>query len=120
MKRNDARHDTWFRALLRLLPSEFRGDFGRQMAEDFRDQRQDVVHRRGAFGLARLWLYTTVDLVWRAPYEHVDVFRRDASLTERPAWRVPWSKTSRDVTRRSAMRAAARRAENSQFLELLE
>jgi len=32
-------------------------------------------------------------------------------LTERPARRVPRSKTSRDVKRRSAMRAAARRAE---------
>ena len=33
MSRDDAR---WFRALLRLFPSEFRGDFGRQMLEDFR------------------------------------------------------------------------------------
>ena len=87
MSRDDAR---WFRALLRLFPSEFRGDFGRQMIEDFRDQRADASRRRGSGGPVRLWLRTVADVCRRAPLEHVDVLRRDAAhairiLRRRPA-----------------------------------
>jgi hypothetical protein len=42
---NDSRQDRLFRALLRVFPLEFRGDFGRQMTEDFRDQREDAATR---------------------------------------------------------------------------
>jgi putative ABC transport system permease protein len=87
MSRDDAR---WFRALLRLFPSEFRGDFGRQMTDDFRDQRDDAAASHGARGIRRLWLSTVADILWRAPQEHLDVLRRDAShairlLRRRPA-----------------------------------
>ena len=40
-------NERWFRALLRLFPSEFRGDFARQMVEDFRDQSEEAAARRG-------------------------------------------------------------------------
>ena len=90
MKRRGAAYDTFFRALLRVFPSEFRGDFGRQMIDDFRDQREDAASRSGALGVLRLWLRTAVDVIRRAPREHFDVFRRDAShairlLRKRPA-----------------------------------
>jgi putative ABC transport system permease protein len=80
----------WFRALLRLFPSEFRGDFERQMVEDFREQREEAAARRGTRGMLRLWLRTIVDVLRRAPQEHADVLRRDAShairiLSKRPA-----------------------------------
>lgn len=79
MKRDDARQDRFFRALLRVFPSEFRGGFSRQMAEDFRDLRDDAASRRGARGVFSLWLRTAGDLIRRAPLEHFDVLRRDAS-----------------------------------------
>ncbi len=90
MKRNDARQDKFFRALLRVFPSEFRGDFGRQMTDDFRDLREDAASRRGVLGVLHLWLSTGADLIRRAPQEHFDVLRRDAShairlLRKRPA-----------------------------------
>ena len=85
-----SRQDGFFRALLRLFPAEFRGDFGDQMAADFRDQRGDVAGRSGAPGLVTLWGRTAADLVRRAPQEHFDVLRRDAVhavriLRRRPA-----------------------------------
>jgi putative ABC transport system permease protein len=83
-------NDRWFRALLRLFPSEFRGDFGRQMAEDFREQQEEAAERRGARGMVRLWLRTIADIFRRAPLEHADLLRRDAAhairvLRRRPA-----------------------------------
>jgi putative ABC transport system permease protein len=83
-------NDRWFRALLRLFPSEFRGDFGRQMAEDFREQRGEAAVR-GARGTLRLWLRTVVDVLRRAPLEHVDVLRRDAAHATRILRRRPAS-----------------------------
>jgi putative ABC transport system permease protein len=68
-------HDRVYRWLLRLFPSEFRGDFGDDMRADFDDQRRDVHGRRRA--TAALWLRTLIDLVRRAPREHVDVLWRD-------------------------------------------
>lgn len=90
MTPKDARHDRLFRALLRIFPSEFRGDFGRQMTEDFGDLRRDAASRDGLTGVLRLWLHTASDFVRRAPQEHLDVIRRDAShairiLRKRPA-----------------------------------
>ena len=37
-----------YRLLLRMLPVEFRGDFGGEMEEVFRDQRAEALRRRGA------------------------------------------------------------------------
>ena len=87
MRRDDAR---WFRALLRLFPAEFRGDFGRQMVDDFRDQREETAARRGTRGKLGLWFRTVADVLRRAPLEHADVLRRDAAhairiLRKRPA-----------------------------------
>ena len=39
--------DRFYRALLRLLPFDFRSDFGGDMEETFRDQRDDTARRRG-------------------------------------------------------------------------
>jgi putative ABC transport system permease protein len=44
-----------YRLLLRLLPFEFRGDFGSEMEEVFRDQRAEASRRRGVAGLLALW-----------------------------------------------------------------
>jgi putative ABC transport system permease protein len=68
-------HERLYRALLSLFPAEFRGEFGDAMAADFRDQRRDAQGRPRE--MRRLWARTTVDLLWRAPREHLDVVRRD-------------------------------------------
>jgi hypothetical protein len=59
-------HDRLYRALLKLFPREFRGDFGDQMAEDFNDQRADAAASGRAAGV-RLWARTSVDVLRRAP-----------------------------------------------------
>jgi len=68
-------HRRLFRVLLRLFPAEFRGDFGEQMAADFEDQRSEAAAQPRA--VRRLWLRTTLDLLSRAPREHLDVLWRD-------------------------------------------
>jgi putative ABC transport system permease protein len=70
-------HDRLFRWLLRLFPSEFRGDFGDDMRADFTDQRREVEGRPRE--VRRLWFRTAVDVLHRAPREHLDVLVRDAS-----------------------------------------
>jgi putative ABC transport system permease protein len=79
-------HDRVFRAVLKLFPREFRGDFGEQMADDFRDQREDATRRRRR---VRLWTRTVVDALRRAPAEHVDILRRDAGYALRLFRRNP-------------------------------
>jgi predicted permease len=60
------------------------------MVDDFRDQREETAARRGTRGRLGLWFRTVSDLLRRAPLEHADVLRRDAShairiLRRRPA-----------------------------------
>ncbi len=81
------RPDRVFRLLLRLFPSEFRGDYGDQMVADFRDQHEDAA--RHGFSRARLWRATTLDLVRRAPREHLDVLWRDVACALRQIRRRP-------------------------------
>ena len=76
--------------LVGLFPAEFRGDFGEEMAADFRDQRADAA-ARGRGPLARLWARALLDMTGRAPLEHLEVLRRDVGyalrlLRRRPAF----------------------------------
>src|SRR5215472_11712428 len=75
-------HQRLFRAMLRVFPAEFRGDFGDEMSDDFRLQHAEAqTRRRGEVGW--LWLRTLGDIALRAPAEHLDVLRRDASYAVR-------------------------------------
>jgi putative ABC transport system permease protein len=83
-------HDGLFAWLLRLFPAEFRGDFGKEMAADFHDQRAEAA-AAGTGPVLRLWARTLVDVARRVPIEHMDVLRRDAGyalrlLRRRPAF----------------------------------
>jgi putative ABC transport system permease protein len=82
-------HDRLFHALLALFPGEFRGDFGEQMADDFRDQRTDAVTSGSRKPLLRLWARTAADIVRRAPREHLEVLSRDAGYALRLFRRRP-------------------------------
>ena len=44
-----------YRALLRLLPFDFRDEFGSEMEEVFREQQAAVREERRAGNLLRLW-----------------------------------------------------------------
>lgn len=62
---------SWFRRLLKLLPSDFQADYAREMERTFRAQQQDA-RRDGSTGVARLWLETIVDLASTAPRQHAE------------------------------------------------
>lgn len=79
----------FYRALLKLFPREFRGDFGEQMEADFQDQREDERQRGARRGSVRLWTRTVGDILRRAPAEHFEILRRDAGYALRLFRRNP-------------------------------
>ena len=76
--RRRSRADRLFRLLLRLFPSEFRGDFGDEMSAVFRDARADA-DAAGRLGIVRLWWRTLGGTFKTAPREHLAVLVRDAT-----------------------------------------
>ncbi len=78
-----------FHALVRAFPAEFRGDYGDQMTDDFRDQYREAASRGRRVARWRLWTRTTADILNRAPREHLDILRRDAAYALRQLRRRP-------------------------------
>jgi predicted permease len=78
-----------YRLLLRLLPFEFRGDFGGEMEEVFRDQRAEASGRRGVAGLLALWTETVLGIFQTAPREHLAILRQDARYALRRMAKEP-------------------------------
>jgi putative ABC transport system permease protein len=83
------RSDRFFRLLLRLFPFDFRGDFGSEMEDVFREQRRDAARQGGRFGLARLWWRTLQGIVRTALRQHVDMLAQDLVYTFRVLRRSP-------------------------------
>jgi predicted permease len=82
-----------FRRLLRLFPPEFRADFGEDMAETFRDQREATLKSGGIRSAFGLWWQTVVGIVRTAPREHVaqlwtDVRYSLRNLSRHPAFTI--------------------------------
>jgi predicted permease len=75
--------DRIFRAVLRLYPAEFRGDFGDDMSADFNDQRREAWRTAGFRGLAGLWLATLADALRRAPREQLALVMEDVRFAGR-------------------------------------
>ncbi|MGI8742279.1 MAG: ABC transporter permease [Bryobacteraceae bacterium] len=69
--------DRLYRALLRLLPFDFRSEFGDDMEETFREQRAHIGRERGFSALLKMWWATIVDIFRMAPREHLSVLARD-------------------------------------------
>lgn len=67
-----------YRLLLRVFPPEFRGDFGGEMEEVFRDQREEASQKAGLFGVLSLWAETIMGILRTAPREHLSIIRQDA------------------------------------------
>jgi predicted permease len=68
--------ERWFRRLLRLLPLDFRADYGRDMEQVFHAQRREAA-ARGRISAARTWLDAVADVLAIAPREHAAQLRQD-------------------------------------------
>jgi putative ABC transport system permease protein len=82
VNKSDSRTSRFYRALLRLLPFDFRSDFGPEMEMVFREQREEA-QRSGAKGVFRLWWETVSGIFRTAPREHVAMFAQDAGFALR-------------------------------------
>jgi predicted permease len=69
--------DRFYRGLLHMLPFDFRSEFGGDMEETFRAQREAAERRRGNIGVWKMWWATIADIVRMAPREHVSVLAQD-------------------------------------------
>ena len=72
-----------FRMLLRLLPAEFRGDYGAEMEQVFTEQRADAERHGDKIGIWRLWWETTKGIFTTAPREHLSMLRQDSGFALR-------------------------------------
>ena len=69
--------DRLYQALLRLLPFDFRSEFGSDMEQAFHEQRTHTKRERGSVALLRMWWTTIVDIFRMAPREHLSVLAQD-------------------------------------------
>src|SRR5690349_8411461 len=72
-----------FRLLLRLLPAEFRGDFGSEMEQVFVAQHEEVAREEGKMGVWRLWWETAKGIFTTAPREHLSMLYQDSTFALR-------------------------------------
>src|SRR5258708_37159334 len=84
-----SRADRMFRALLGLLPADFRGDFGDDMTATFTNQRREVLARGSARAALSLWWDTIRGVLTTAPREHLDLLRGDVRYALRNLRRNP-------------------------------
>jgi putative ABC transport system permease protein len=85
----DSRATRFYRALLRLLPFDFRSDYGPEMETVFQEQHKEAGHRDGTTGVLRLWWQTIVGIFRTAPGEHLAMFRQDAGFALRMMRKSP-------------------------------
>jgi len=71
-----SRSEAVYRILLRAYPPEFRERYEEEIVEAFRDRRTEASSRRGAVGLASLWLSTVPDVLWHGLVERRSERRR--------------------------------------------
>jgi putative ABC transport system permease protein len=71
-----------FRTLLRLLPAEFRGDYGSEMEQVFIEQREEAA-LEGKMGVLRLWWETAKGIFTTAPREHLSMLHQDSNFALR-------------------------------------
>ena len=71
-----SRTTRYYRALLRLLPFDFRSDYGPEMESVFHEQRKEAERHGGVMGVLRLWWETIAGIFRTAPSEHLAMFGR--------------------------------------------
>lgn len=72
-----------FRALIRLLPADFRTDYGKEMEHVFEDQHREARERGGAAGVAWLWWEALAGIFQTAPREHFEILIHDLNYAFR-------------------------------------
>ncbi len=81
--------DRCYRALLRILPFDFRVEFGGEMEAAFQEQRSEVVRERGITALFKMWWQTILDIFRIAPREHWSILSMDARYAIRTMRKNP-------------------------------
>src|SRR5580693_10698578 len=72
-----------FRALVRVLPFDFRTNYEGEMEGVFREQHREVEQRGGLLGALKLWKETIVGIFTTAPREHWQILTSDCSYALR-------------------------------------
>src|SRR5580692_3206718 len=78
-----------FRALVRVLPFDFRTNYEGEMEGVFREQQRDVEGRGGFFGALKLWKETITGIFTTAPREHWQILTSDCSYAFRMMGKNP-------------------------------
>src|SRR5580704_6750773 len=72
-----------FRALVRVLPFDFRTNYQGEMQGVFREQQREVEERGGLLGALKLWKETIVGIFTTAPREHWQILTSDCGYALR-------------------------------------
>jgi putative ABC transport system permease protein len=72
-----------FRALVRVLPFDFRINYEGEMEGVFREQQREVEERGGLVGALKLWKETIVGIFTTAPREHWQILASDCGYAVR-------------------------------------
>jgi putative ABC transport system permease protein len=72
-----------FRALVRVLPFDFRINYEGEMEGVFREQQREVEEQGGILGALRLWKETIVGIFTTAPREHWQILTSDCGYAFR-------------------------------------
>src|SRR5580692_4986388 len=78
-----------FRALVRVLPFDFRTNYEGEMEGVFREQQRDVEERGGVFGALKLWKETIAGIFATAPREHWQILASDCNYAFRMMGKNP-------------------------------
>src|SRR6202041_2525631 len=72
-----------FRGLLRVMPFDFRVNYGGEMENVFAEQRRDIQERGRSLDFLRLWAETLAGIFQTAPREHWEILKQDLSYAGR-------------------------------------
>jgi putative ABC transport system permease protein len=72
-----------FRALVRVLPFDFRTNYEGEMEGVFREQQREVEERGGVLGALKLWKETIAGIFTTAPREHWQILTSDCGYAFR-------------------------------------
>src|SRR5271169_3434772 len=72
-----------FRALVRVLPFDFRTNYEGEMEGVFREQQREAQERSGLLGALKLWKETIAGIFATAPREHWQILKSDCGYAVR-------------------------------------